>query len=101
MKTIWKYNFEMSNRKIGALGSMVSWKEIYEIMIPKNGDVLAIRTQHDKPAMWVQVDPEEPKEIRKFIIVGTGHSIPDGTKSYLGMFFLNSGNYVGHIYEVE
>ena len=97
MRTIWKYNLEMDNQQM-----IVSWRGLYEIMLPKAAYFLAIREQHGKPAIWFQVDTEQEKEVRKFIIVGTGKPIPEKfkIKHYLGMFFLNEGYFVGHVYEV-
>lgn len=83
MKTIWKY-------VLSPLGTY---------SIPRGAKVLAAREQQDRVCIWVLVDPDEVKELRTFVVVGTGCPVPDGNLEYLGMAHLRGGEYVFHIFE--
>ncbi len=48
--------------------------------------------------LWYECDPEAEKECRHFVIVGTGHKIPDTHRlNYIAT--VQQGAFVWHIYE--
>lgn len=91
MKTVWKYQ-------------LAAYLATYDLHIPENAEFLFVREQHRVPTMWFLVDSEARQEERRFIIAGTGEKIDDRIfpwHRYLGSFFLDGGNFVGHVFEVR
>lgn len=85
MFKIWKYVIE----GVGA-----------EFGVPQNGKVLTIQMQRDVPTLWILVDPDAPKEKRRFVLVGTGLPIKDPE----GMEYVGSVQehiFVWHIFEIK
>lgn len=83
---------------------MVIWKfplipsrTANEIEMPRGSEILCAGQQGDTPMIWAIVDPEEPKEIRRLHIVGTGHTFEDEDKMYVGTAFC--GPFVWHVFE--
>lgn len=86
MKTIWKFELGIEDRRL--------------LEIPIGAEVLAVQVQGSTPCMWALVDPDAEREVRDFIMCGTGHVIPDVELKHLGTYQLYSGNFVGHVFEV-
>jgi len=84
VKQVWKFS-------LPATGT-------FELEMPVGARVLAVQTQNHSPFMWALVDPDAPKEQRRFRIVGTGHPAHD--EPYLGTFQLQGGSFVFHLFEV-
>ena len=69
------------------------------IEMPKGAQVLSIQMQRDIPTIWALVNPQAPKEQRKFRLAGTGHLIKEaGEFLYHGTFQM-TGNLVFHLFE--
>jgi hypothetical protein len=49
---------------------------------------------------WAEYDEAKPKVRRTFVIVGTGHSIPDGAR-YVGTAPRTPAGLVWHLYELS
>ncbi len=91
MRTIWK--FEIPNLS-----------GLNEIAIPVGGTILHFALQHGTPCIWVLVDvePKQSNEIRKFIIIGTGHKIPEDIQlQYVDTIQMVNGFLVWHLFEVK
>ena len=87
MKMIWKYD-------ISAAGH-------FDIDLPKGAVVRCVAVQFGKPKIWVEFDTKElVNEVRFFELYGTGQTISDVPKKYVGMFQLQAGALVFHLYEV-
>jgi len=70
--------------------------------IPKGGTIRHVDEQLGNICVWVEVDPDQPKEKRRFEIYGTGHTIREDmgvTRVYLGSVKLEGGALIFHIYE--
>ena len=89
MKAIWKYSFDLNTTE-------------YAFQIPQGAKPLHVREQRGTMCMWLLVDTEKPKERRIFVIQGTGHELSIDTDKavYIGTAFMDSGNFVFHIFEV-
>lgn len=88
MRTIWKYELEVTDQQIHA--------------IPEGGVILCIQVQREHPCIWVLVNREHPQEERTFRICGTGHEISENEDlSYIGSFQLYNGAFVGHLFEMR
>ena len=84
MKTIWKY-------KLDNIGG---------VEMPKGAEVLCVQVQDNEPCLWALVDPNAAKEIRHFLVVGTGHVIEKQYIKYVSTFQMHSGILVFHVFEV-
>lgn len=75
----------------------------FEFAMPKGADLLTVQTQYvggpgKSPCLWALVDPDAPRETRRFQLVGTGHR-EVGELVYVGTFQLTGGSFVGHVFE--
>lgn len=84
MKTIWKYELEGS----------------CSIKMPTGAEVLSVQVQRDVICLWALVDPEAEGEARRFLIHGTGHSVPDVPLRFLGTTMFGQGALVFHVFEL-
>lgn len=84
MKQIWKWDLSMA-----LLGK--------EVFAPKGAELLTAQMQGDTICVWMKVDPDNPKEPRTFVVVGTGHGFDDAGLSYCSS--VQDGEYVWHIFE--
>ncbi|MCK5235905.1 MAG: hypothetical protein KAR06_02880 [Deltaproteobacteria bacterium] len=92
---IFKYPFKVSDE--------------VRIGMPLGAHILTVQVQHGEPCIWAIVDPEQPHELRSFLVIGTGHLFSnDLSKSrYIGTFQLEVGYarfsarevFVGHLFE--
>jgi len=64
--------------------------------IPMGAKFLFAGMQNDCLFGWFEVDSEAKTDLRQFLIVGTGHGIPDD-HDWRGS--MQDGSYVWHIYE--
>lgn len=86
MKTVWKYPITPN---------------VSDVQMPKGAKVLTVQMQNGQPCMWVLVDPDEKKETRTFMLIGTGHKVSPGVDlKYIGTFQLEEGRLVFHLFEV-
>jgi hypothetical protein len=87
MITVWKYILKPEKRQ--------------RIRCPCSAKILSAHEQNGQPAIWVQVDTDEPliQEIDIFL-VGTGQkvSIEVDKWTFIGTILLLDGDLVWHIY---
>lgn len=89
MAIIWKFPIDSGFKPDGSL--------ILEM--PQGAEILTVQVQGETPCVWAKVDPNLAKEARKFFIVGTGKTFPEGAAEYIGTFQMNGGALVWHLYE--
>jgi hypothetical protein len=82
MKTIYKYQFEISS--------------VIEILMPEKSQVVHVGLQNSIPCIWAEVPKSNINIVRRFGIFGTGHDIPDSCE-HIATFI--DGNFVWHLYE--
>ena len=88
-KTIWKFKVDV-------------FADNFIIEMSNDAEILCIQNQHEKPCMWVLVDPDQEKEERYFEIFGTGHPVHCDMgvdRTYIGTYQLDSGRLVFHVFE--
>ena len=85
MNSIWKYALEVNDEQY--------------IDAPAGALSLCVQTQKGNPCIWFKVDPYKPKEKRRIITHGTGHSVPGTTGDYIGSYQLKDGDLVFHVFE--
>lgn len=70
------------------------------VEMPRGAHVLTVQVQHEAPRMWALVDPGEPTEKRRFVVVGTGHTVVNAEwVKYVGTFQVRDGTLVFHLFE--
>ena len=86
-KSIWKFQLEVL--------------DMQEVQMPKGAKILTAQAQGDIPCLWAEVDAEEKvMEIRTIEIIGTGHTVEDANRQYIGTVQLYLGAFIWHIYEL-
>jgi hypothetical protein len=85
-RTIYKYVFDYES-------------DIQEFKMPSAAIPLCVHMQGKNICMWCDVCPANPQVTRKFFIVGTGNTKPEGCRVYLGSVFPDP--FVFHIYTYE
>lgn len=84
-KVIWKFKISVG---------------LNNIEMPKGAEPLSVQNQHEQSVMWALCDPKETAEMRRFLVVGTGHSFNTEKVKYIGTFQSDDGNYVWHLFEL-
>ncbi len=88
MRTIWKYNLDIT--------------DIQTIEMPVDGKILSIQTQLGNICMWVEVNSSAPTTKRTFCVFGTGHEMPLYDRmTYLGTAQTANGKLVWHVFEKD
>jgi hypothetical protein len=74
----------------------------FNLEIPEGAQILTVQVQGSKIYLWAIVDPEKDKELRSFVVHGTGEPIVGiKEKNYIGTFQLHYGFLVYHLFEVK
>lgn len=81
-KTVYKYPFDVSDDVV--------------VKMPDDAEILKVDHQDGQPTIWALVDTESPAVMRRFIVRGTGHPVPDGVE-HVGSFF--HGPFIWHLFE--
>ena len=74
----------------------------FQAVMPDGAQILYLGVQDNEPWIWALVDPEAPSQVRNFITVGTGHSMPSDLVrdwKHVGSYMLLDGMFVGHVFE--
>jgi hypothetical protein len=88
MRTIWKYILRVDDR--------------FTLKLHHGDCLLTVQTQHNKPYIWVETNPEAPEIEQEFLTFGTGYEIPktDLQPEYIGTYQLEQGLLVYHVYAI-
>ena len=84
MKTIYKYNFEIT-------GS-------FSIKMPKGSKIFSVEEQSKKPAIWAIVDTSQKEESVFFELRGTGQPFNGLEGEYIDTFYMFNGDLVFHLF---
>jgi hypothetical protein len=87
MGTIWKF--------------MLRPAAVQTIRMPKGSEVLTAQVQGEELCLWAMVDPDNLMEDRMFLIVGTGHNMPEVFGRYVATVQMENGLLIWHIFEGE
>lgn len=76
------------------------WKYIVRptIQMPQGAQILTFQIQEFQPAIWVLVNPDAPMETRSFEIVGTGWSLGNRPRRFVGTW--QQDMLVWHVFEL-
>jgi len=83
-RAIWKYEFEIT-----------AIVQAYDV--PKGSMPVHVEMQGRHLCMWMDVNTAADKDERSFVIIGTGHPVPDDA-AYIGT--AQQGEFVWHLFEV-
>jgi hypothetical protein len=84
------------------------WKQLLpiqgvrELQLPEDATLLHVDGQYEAVMLWVLVDPDAKREVRKFTVVFTGQTLPDDFddhNDHVGTVLLDDGNLVSHVFE--
>ncbi len=86
MKKIWKYTLHVSDHPV--------------LRMQKGAKVLSVDVQHGDIQVWALVDPEAPRELRRFRMARTGHPLEDEIASmrFIGTVQMMGGQLIWHIF---
>lgn len=87
MQSIWKYVLNLGATTLS---------------MPVGAKVLTAAMQYDSLCVWAIVDPSRDREVRRFMVFGTGQPIEvlDTRLLYVNTIQLQDGAFIGHIFEV-
>lgn len=68
--------------------------------VPAGATFLQAQVQGDEVVLWAIVDPEMPKEERRFALLGTGYDLTARFKPSSFHGTVQQGNLVWHVFEV-
>lgn len=71
------------------------------VSMPEGAEVLHVGEQYDVLCVWALCDPSREQVERRFVVRGTGHSVPDERGRFLGTVLLLDGTLVLHVWEVS
>lgn len=80
LRQVWKYDVESGS-----------------VSMPLGAEILSVQMQRGVITLWALVDPTAPVVTRSFVVVGTGHDLPDGNLMYRGT--VQAGTFVWHVFE--
>lgn len=86
MNAIWKYTLDKLDKRLD---------------IPASAKILAVHEQRGEICLWATVDPGMDRESRRFLVIGTGHDMPEGQLDFVGTVGLNDWALVFHVFEVR
>lgn len=72
------------------------------VAMPRGAVVVHVGTQRDEPRLWALVDTEAPVEVRRFLVVGTGHPVRAEAADlrHVGTWTMFDDALVFHLFEV-
>lgn len=84
-RQIWKYALQITKRQ--------------SLTLPRGAEVLSAQNQNGVIMLWALVEPDNVKELRHFLIFGTG-SLAEGFSIYVSTVQLPNGE-VWHVFEAK
>lgn len=98
-RAVWKFELPMVVE-----GGVAKWEKRFTIKMPASADILTVQVQGGKPCIWAKVDPENIPQDQGFMLIGTGHPLPQmptDLVNYVGTFQLESGGLVFHLFRFD
>jgi len=85
VQTVWKYSLALVDGP-------------QPLVMPEGAQLLHVAAQENGPNIWVLCDPDAPRVTRKFVVAGTGHTLP-GNTNYIGS--CQERIFVWHVFELR
>jgi len=87
MKRIYKYDLVLTSQQ--------------SIYLPLHTKILCAKEQYNSIVIYAEIDTDVmDEEFVEFIIVGTGHPVPDLNMKYIDTVLLDDGRLVWHVYKI-
>ena len=67
--------------------------------MPEGAEILTVARQGNCTCLWALVDSEAPLCVRTFVMIGTGHEIPESNLTFIGSVQYIEGAIVMHVFE--
>lgn len=83
--TIWKFPLRITDENA--------------VRMPTGARILCVQVQNDSVYLWAVCDPETPEEVRKIVIIGTGHSVDAWRDEYAYIGTVQTGPLVWHVFD--
>jgi len=71
------------------------------VALPIGAEVLHVAVQGTQLCLWARVFPENKSVQRRFVTLGTGHTIPDEEGHLVHLTTFLDGPFVWHVFEVK
>ena len=85
MRTVWKFPLDVKDG-------------MQAVPMPRGSKIVHVAQQGGRPTLWAEVESTQIMVDRHFVVVGTGHPVPDILVFHRGSCF--QGDFVWHIYEM-
>lgn len=96
MREVWKYQLGQSDCTIPMpAGAKILTVHAQTIAGQYSSAACAV------PMLWALVDPEAPRQPRRFRVVATGQPLTFETDRYIGTFQFEDLGLVFHVFEIE
>jgi len=69
------------------------------IRLPEKHEILSVQTQNNRPFMWIKVDASSNDCEVLIITHGTGHTVDEKAKKFIGTYQLDDGFLVFHVFQ--
>lgn len=89
VKTIYRYPVQITDQQT--------------IALPAGAEVLSVQHRQDtthQVDLWALCDPEAALQDRRFVMIGTGHAVPEQPLNFLATVQVLGGAQVYHVFEV-
>jgi len=87
MKRIYKYDLVLTSQQ--------------SVYLPLHTKILCAKEQYNSIVIYAEIDTDVmDEEFVEFIIVGTGHPVPDLNMEYIDTVLLDDGRLVWHVYKI-
>lgn len=86
-RAVWKFPFEPPGLSSCTLS------------MPRGAEIHSAQMQGSVICLWASVAVDAPKVARKFVVVGTGHTLPNRLLRFISTILMSDGNIVIHVFE--
>ena len=76
-------------------------EHLSSIEMPMGAQVLTVQSQNGGGCIWALVNPEAETVKRYFETYGTGHPVPEATRTYIGTYQQSGGSLIWHVFELH
>jgi len=85
IKKIWKYDIPIHDN--------------FSFLMPSGAKILHFGLQYNLPWIWVLINPSKETTLRRFRLVGTGHTIKEEGLKYIGTIKMAQDRLIYHLFE--
>jgi hypothetical protein len=94
MTTIWKFQL-----RVWSIWRSDCRQFEQEIAVPTAARFLSAQIQGDQLCLWALVNPKAPLQLKRIVILGTGHPVPTEQMRFIDTVQMENGALIWHIFE--